>query len=348
MLAQLPTSKFQGAAMIYSSIYTIRCNTETDEVGADEPYVIVSAVDLASLTPTCRTFRYGVFEDVDYHENRYPGFQPFWGLTGQEAALPSPDTAIFIAAVMENDNGDAEALRGVVNAATITTIVGALTLSRADKVKALLKDIGSALRIPTGWPNFDDRVGGPQELQFSKEEVALAETGQPARKNLIFRGDGGRYTVTFEARNRGQTQWRWCAKCRTMFFDGTTSKGRCPAGGGHQASGYMFYLPHDHAGPLGGQGDWRFCDKCFAMFWSGDRANQGRCPGGDQANPGHRKSGYQFFLPHSHNGPGQDQWRFCEKCRVMFWNGAADKGRCHTGGGHRAQGLNFRLDFELV
>ena len=29
--------------MIYSSIYKIRWNTETDEVGADEPYVLATA-----------------------------------------------------------------------------------------------------------------------------------------------------------------------------------------------------------------------------------------------------------------------------------------------------------------
>jgi len=29
-----------------------------------------------------------------------------------------------------------------------------------------------------------------------------------------------------------------------MFFDGYEQKGRCPAGGGHWAQGYMFVLPH--------------------------------------------------------------------------------------------------------
>jgi hypothetical protein len=29
----------------------------------------------------------------------------------------------------------------------------------------------------------------------------------------------------------------------------------------------------------------------------------------------------------------------------MFWNGEANKGVCTAGGGHNAQGFNFKLDF---
>ena len=29
----------------------------------------------------------------------------------------------------------------------------------------------------------------------------------------------------------------------------------------------------------------------------------------------------------------------------MFWNGEAHKGACAAGGGHDAQGFNFKLDF---
>jgi hypothetical protein len=40
-----------------------------------------------------------------------------------------------------------------------------------------------------------------------------------------------------------------------------------------------------------------------------------------------------------------DQWCFCDKCWVMFWNGEANKGTYTAGGGHNAQGHNFKLDF---
>jgi hypothetical protein len=39
----------------------------------------------------------------------------------------------------------------------------------------------------------------------------------------------------------------------------------------------------------------------------------------------------------------QSQWRFCEKCYGMFYNGRSWSGACPAGGGHRAQGFNFNL-----
>ena len=39
----------------------------------------------------------------------------------------------------------------------------------------------------------------------------------------------------------------------------------------------------------------------------------------------------------------QDQWRFCQNCMSMFYDGSPNKGRCQAGGGHLAQGLMFML-----
>lgn len=337
--------------MIYAFLDSIRCHEETDEVGADEPYVIVTAIDLRSsvsvsgLTipiPASRAFRYGPFRDVDARETHRPSFLSFWGLNGEERALSNPDDAIFLVALMENDDGNAEALRGLVAASVNSALFASLGVSdRSTRVGLLMEAINSAIRTPTGGPNFDDRIGDSQELRFTAADIALAETGQAAQRALRFRGDGGDYTVTFEARNRGQAAWRYCFRCHGMFFDGFSSKGTCPAGGGHVAAGWVFYLPHERPGPLGGQADWRFCDRCFTMFWAGDQTNQGRCPAGGS----HHAQGFNFFLPHDHSGHGQDQWRFCDRCRTMFWNGEANKGICPAGGGHHAQGFNFRLDY---
>ncbi|WP_404323047.1 hypothetical protein LG298_01595 [Cytobacillus firmus] len=337
--------------MIYISLESFRCHTETDEAGSDEPYMIVAAVDLKNTIniggfsapiPASRAFVYGAFGGVDEQETHQVPFQSFWGLYGEERAMPNPDDVIFLVGLMEWDDGNAQALRNMVAG----SIQGALFSSlgernRNRRVESLLRAFNGALHTPTGGPSTDEWVGEGQELRFTTDDIALAETGNPARRALRFQGDGGDYTLTFVARNRGQAAWRFCAKCHTMFFDGFESKGRCPAGGGHAAAGWMFYLPHDHAGPLGGQEQWRFCDKCFSMFWNGDPNNLGRCPAGGS----HNAAGYNFFLPHDHNEPGQDQWRFCDKCRVMFWNGEANKGTCTAGGGHNAQGFNFKLDY---
>lgn len=42
---------------------------------------------------------------------------------------------------------------------------------------------------------------------------------------------------------------------------------------------------------------------------------------------------------------GQNQWRFCNKCNGLFYDGYQAKGLCPAGGGHVAQGFNFVLPF---
>ena len=43
----------------------------------------------------------------------------------------------------------------------------------------------------------------------------------------------------------------------------------------------------------------------------------------------------------------QPEWRVCEKCHGMFFNGYAEKGACPGGGGHVAQGFNFMLPHDV-
>jgi hypothetical protein len=92
-------------------------------------------------------------------------------------------------------------------------------------------------------------------------------------------------------KNIMQYAWRYCAKCRSLFFDGAPTKGRCPAGAGHTASGFMFGLNFQSPAPARTQTDWRFCDKCFALFWNGGTA-KGKCPAGG----GHNAQGFTFNL----------------------------------------------------
>jgi len=71
--------------MLNVYLRTLRCHEETDEVGSDEPYVLVTAVDLRSPNPTaCEVKRYGPWEDVDTGDQRnLPGASDsFWGIRG--------------------------------------------------------------------------------------------------------------------------------------------------------------------------------------------------------------------------------------------------------------------------
>ncbi len=146
------------------------------------------------------------------------------------------------------------------------------------------------------------------------------------------------------AQPNGQNEWRYCGKCHGMFYNGYPDKGRCAAGGGHEAIGYNFVLPHDIPGTPTAQNEWRYCGKCHGMFYNG-YPDKGRCAAGG----GHEAIGYNFVLPHDIPGipTAQNEWRYCGKCHGMFYNGYPDKGRCAAGGGHEAIGYNFVLPRQL-
>ena len=93
----------------------------------------------------------------------------------------------------------------------LSSVLGSLSFDRNNKVIKLINDVNSVLRTPTGAPNFDDQVGSPQELRFTREELTQAEAGQTVRKTLAFNGDGGRYTLTFEAKNPSWRQFELAA-----------------------------------------------------------------------------------------------------------------------------------------
>ncbi len=141
-----------------------------------------------------------------------------------------------------------------------------------------------------------------------------------------------------------QSDWRCCQKCHAMFFDGYTSKGKCSAGGGHEAQGFMFFLSHDLPATSVAQDNWRFCQKCYAMFFDG-YTPKGNCAAGG----GHEAQGFMFVLPHDIPGTGraQDNWRYCSKCHAMFYDGYAAKGNCPAGNGHLAQGFMFVLPHDI-
>jgi len=145
------------------------------------------------------------------------------------------------------------------------------------------------------------------------------------------------------AQSGGQPEWRYCGKCYSMFFDGFQDKGRCAAGGAHQAIGFRFVLPHDQPETPKAQRNWRYCGKCHGMFFDGF-PQKGRCPAG----AGHQAIGFNFVLPHDVPGTHKMQpaWRFCLKCSSMFFDGFPQKGSCAAGGDHQAAGFNFVLPHE--
>lgn len=141
-----------------------------------------------------------------------------------------------------------------------------------------------------------------------------------------------------------QDQWRFCNKCSSMFFDGYPAKGICTAGGGHEAAGYNFALPHDVPPNENAQDQWRFCNKCHVIFFDGT-PEKGTCPVGGV----HAPAGYGFVLPHDFGASSnaQDHWRYCVKCQSLFYDGYPMKGRCPAGAGHQAAGYDFVIAHDL-
>jgi hypothetical protein len=351
--------------MLYMSVDSIHCEEETNEVGSDEPYVIVTAVDLRNHfpgtpleVPASGASLYGPIEDVDKGETHSPSFQAFWGLGGGEKELTNPDDAIFIAALMENDDGNAQAARGIVADSVSATLLQTIGFPRPLLVGKLIESIASAVNVPTGFPSTDEPIDQPKEIRFEKPELDTAETGQPVLTTLSFSGHGGKYSISFKARNRGQTAWRFCARCHAMFYDGDpANKGHCPGNGGgpHAPAGFMFFLPHDRSSSSGMDGRWRFCAKCFGMFkpmlgLGSAAGDPGPCPGGGR----HEAAGFRFLLPVENPGPGQSNWTRCNKCRMLYWDGEANKGVCVADGQGHVHGVelhgvpstNLKLDFE--
>ena len=107
----------------------IKCLKESDESSdADEPFVLVTAIDLAwpppltvpplpNVPPPPVTFRYGEWENFDKGEElTLIGEQPFWEDPLQRE-LTNPDDVCFVVTVLEHDHGDLDAYRGTVEAA---------------------------------------------------------------------------------------------------------------------------------------------------------------------------------------------------------------------------------------
>lgn len=71
---------------------------------------------------------------------------------------------------------------------------------------------------------------------------------------------------------------------------------------------------------------WQLCIKCYSMFYNGYKS-KGRCiAGGAHVAAGDFDAlGKNFLLPYDAAGTAtaQPEWRYCNKCFVMFYNGYA-------------------------
>jgi hypothetical protein len=200
------------------ALRSLTCKVETDEVGADEPYMLVTACDIGGPIPAVEVTRYGPFSDVDKDETKStmvipPGTPkavadlmqqtgltrtPFWSLD-QKTPKPiaNPANVIFVASLVENDDGDVSAMRTIVKGAATASLANSLSQPRATRVSKLMTDIRGALQIPTGAPNFDDPIQ-TREIKLTAADIAKCRKGASHRIEMEFKGDGGKYVAVFE------------------------------------------------------------------------------------------------------------------------------------------------------
>jgi hypothetical protein len=193
----------------------MRCLTETNEAGADEPYVLVFAARLQKIAnlvqvPAAATTLYGPWKNVDQGDLVDGGVsfggkqvmppKNFWGLDGKPQSIEDLDEVLIIAGVMENDDAETGGIRAALHAqlfASLTSYANA-GMSRADmvgKLKRDMKDVLTGITV-TGVPNNDDLVN-VTEVRFPADALQKIAQG-PVAETIELAGDGGRYRLRFE------------------------------------------------------------------------------------------------------------------------------------------------------
>lgn len=148
-----------------------------------------------------------------------------------------------------------------------------------------------------------------------------------------------------------QNAWRWCGKCRALYFKGIESKNVCAAGGVHDdlgqygdGSGFLTIgLPYkDNQANL--QDGWRQCKKCSALYF-GESGYNSKCT----AQGAHEHNGWKFKLLHDITPPSASQngWRWCNKCGILHWAEGIPAGSCAAGGTHNNQSSNYIVGWEV-
>ncbi len=141
-----------------------------------------------------------------------------------------------------------------------------------------------------------------------------------------------------------QDNWRLCANCLGLYYNGNPTNGVCPAmvavndthlehvgyiqQGGIQSVFNNYILTMGSARPnTTDQGGWRWCHKCAGM-WYAD-SSFGACPVGG-AHSSLSSGDYVLTVSNVSNNPlfEEGNWRWCHKCNGLWFTGMPAKGVC--------------------
>jgi hypothetical protein len=180
---------------------------------------------------------------------------------------------------------------------------------------------------------IDDGTYGPTLPLHYEATSASNWTGTPTDPNLdpdphFFRGRNVTTVVTSPIYFR-QDGWRICGKCQGLYFESLTvfppvlnSASVCPTDlGPHSRGGSGNYqlVSSQIPKPVNAQSNWRWCQKCGILFYP----NAGsKCPADGFAHDPTSSGDYMPILDiddASNLGQAQSQWRYCSKCKGMFF-----------------------------
>jgi hypothetical protein len=164
----------------------------------------------------------------------------------------------------------------------------------------------------------------------------------PAGSGGHSRDQSGNYVLTLNsAPFNTQPQWRFCSKCRVLFFSGNPGS-KCPVdGGAHSGAGSGNYAVHFQSSLMNGQTGWRWCRRCQGLFFSGNTPSA--CPAG---RGGHDATGSGYYeLLQTVPPIVQGNWRYCGKCAGLFHAGSRWS-VCKGGGMHESGGNIYLLHLD--
>jgi hypothetical protein len=208
---------------ILGTVEKIQCHDAGREVGSDEPYLLIASFAMANSVilgtvgvtfPAINVVKVGPWSGVGSNETHFTNHlssfnrPPFWNLSGQASPIAHPQDVIFLVACMENDGSSPDTIRGVVRTELLAARATNTNLAYSAYVTNMVSNMTAIIdtaRLVPGKPsiNFDDLIGGVQQLSLSTNDLATLNRIEPVTKTLRFtqRNAGGTvmndYTATF-------------------------------------------------------------------------------------------------------------------------------------------------------
>jgi hypothetical protein len=165
-------------------------------LGSDEIYAVFWVADIQETRAIGKAFRTSILKDVDSGESRSQTVA-LWHPLGGVVAIPTRDDIIVLAALMEEDDSRATAVRDKVNNdlnARLLAYKGA-GLSHAAMVANLKLDMENAINATR---KGDIRIGPVTEIRPSNINLVDARSGRAATIEQSFTARTTAYILTFQ------------------------------------------------------------------------------------------------------------------------------------------------------